>query len=532
MQAPVRAGSAVPGGAVTELWSLRADVLVESADEGEALTLYSRWGEIVVKSPGPTLRALLHRMQLGPTRLENVLGAGRLPPAATGSGRAALLVALARLQHLVVRSLATADGAGALLSVEAIARRARFRPLPVPPDLPLRLSSYTVLRTEHGTLQAESPLSLHRALLHGPEAALLAALLARPRTRRDLTTQVALPAPLIEAALSYLLAAGLVVQARDAETGESAEEAQAAPGSARFAEDEDPVLRLWSCTDLLFHSRSTLGRHDADAGATHPFGYGPGPEPNVRVRPEGGRVALHRPRFADVLAADPPFTAVLEARRSIRHFDPARPMTVRELGDLLYRALRIRARTDQGADPESDGLQNRPHPAGGSVYELEYYLLVEDCDDLEPGLYAYDPLRHDLVALPHGLGARAAVRNQARQAADLEHPPPVLLLVTARFGRMFWRYTTIGYSLILKNTGVALLTVQLVATALGLAACPLGGVDLDAVAELLGADWRAESGVGAIMLGRPAEGDEEDWPSGMSAVDDADWHPVRAAAHR
>ncbi|MFD0632044.1 hypothetical protein ACFQ9X_10920 [Catenulispora yoronensis] len=199
-----------PGGAVRQLWSLRPDVLVETADR--TLTLVSRWGETVIRAPGPLLRDSLTRMQLGPIWLDNVLDVERRPQAQVLAERAAMMLALGRLEHLVVRSLAAEGGGRILLSVEPVARAARFRPQPVEDGLPVRLSRFTTLRTVGGLLTAESPLALHRVLMHQPEAAMLVAALAGARTPQALETLVGGPPELVRTALSYLLAAGIAVR--------------------------------------------------------------------------------------------------------------------------------------------------------------------------------------------------------------------------------------------------------------------------------------------------------------------------------
>lgn len=510
-QASVAAGPP-PSRAVRQLWSLRADVLVETGPD-RALTLVSRWGETVVRAPGTLLRDSLSRMQLGPIWLDNVLDVDRRPHQQVLAERAAVMLALNRLEHLVVRSLAVADDGRILMSVEPVARAARFRPAGVEPAVPVRLSRFAVLRTSaSGLLTAESPLALHRVLLHQPEAAMLVAALAGPRTPEALGELIGATAETVHMALSYLLAAGIAVAGR--------------PGVPHpvFDEDEDPVLRMWSPLDLNFHTRSTLGRHDGDFGATYPLGPGPNPEPAVKPLPRTGRISLYRPEWKEVVEADAPFTAVLEARRSHRRFDRT-PLTARELGELLYRALRIRAQTAAGGDPDAGRTLDRPYPAGGAVHELEFYVTVGECEGLPPGVYAYDAQRHELVSVPVQPQERCELLGQARLAAELEDGTPVLITITARFGRVFWKYSGIGYRLILQDTGVVLQTLYLVATAMGLGACAMGCVDIDRTAGLLGLDWRTESAVGAVVLGRaprepvPGPAKKSRWPA-----NDPGWH--------
>ncbi len=52
--------------------------------------------------------------------------------------------------------------------------------------------------------------------------------------------------------------------------------------------------------------------------------------------------------------------------------------------------------------------------------------------------------------------------------------PQILLVITARFGRLFWKYQSLAYALILKHVGVLYQTFYLVATGMNLAPCALG----------------------------------------------------------
>jgi oxazoline/thiazoline dehydrogenase len=79
-----------------------------------------------------------------------------------------------------------------------------------------------------------------------------------------------------------------------------------------------------------------------------------------------------------------------------------------------------------------------------------------------------------------------------------------VLIVTARFGRVMWKYHAIGYSLVLKHVGVLYQTIYLVATAMGLAVCGLGGGDAGDFATASGLPYHAEGSVGELVIGTPA----------------------------
>jgi SagB-type dehydrogenase family enzyme len=60
-----------------------------------------------------------------------------------------------------------------------------------------------------------------------------------------------------------------------------------------------------------------------------------------------------------------------------------------------------------------------------------------------------------------------------------------------------------AYSTVLKDVGVLMQTMYLVATAMGLSPCAIGCGDAEKSARLLGTRFEAESSVGEFLLGGP-----------------------------
>jgi SagB-type dehydrogenase family enzyme len=77
----------------------------------------------------------------------------------------------------------------------------------------------------------------------------------------------------------------------------------------------------------------------------------------------------------------------------------------------------------------------------------------------------------------------------------------VQLVFTARFDRINRRYEGNAYALILQEVGALYQTMYLVATAMGLAPCAVGGGNADAFARVIGADPLEEASVGAFVVG-------------------------------
>jgi SagB-type dehydrogenase family enzyme len=83
--------------------------------------------------------------------------------------------------------------------------------------------------------------------------------------------------------------------------------------------------------------------------------------------------------------------------------------------------------------------------------------------------------------------------------------PQVLFTIAARFGRVSWKYSSLAYALILKDVGVLIQTLYLMAADMGLGACAIGSTNIDLFAKMTGLDFHVEGAVGQFAVGRGAE---------------------------
>jgi SagB-type dehydrogenase family enzyme len=378
-----------------------------------------------------------------------------------------------------------------LMTAEPLA--AAYRPGTAGPDSSVRLvlSKFSLIRRDGTQAVLESPCAFARIVLHDRRAAALAGALAAPSTLAEL---VALDLHLSPSSLRSCVE--LLWKARLLQDSAAAGTQQDEADSARDA---------WEFHDLLFHSRSRRGRHRNPYGATYPL-RGRSPQlPVSKPRMTGESVALHRPDLADVRAADLPFTTVLEARRSRRLHDVT-PITARQLGEFLFRTCRIRAVVPAGAQEIYDATK-RVYPSGGATYPLEVYVAAYRCEGLAPGLYHYRPDDHGLTRLRAPAASVEALGRAAAYASG-STVPHVLLILSARVQRVAWKYSSLAYATILKEVGALYQTMYLVATAMELAGCAIGGGNSDAFAKAAGVDYYTEPCVGEFMLGAAPPGEK------------------------
>lgn len=272
------------------------------------------------------------------------------------------------------------------------------------------------------------------------------------------------------------------------------------------------ALRMWEFHDLAFHWHHRLGAHRDPNGGLFPFTGEIDPAPGVRPSWTGERIALHR--TPDDFGKES-FADILRRRRSFRTYDEGRLISLADLGALLDRSARVRdlwlatVETPNGKEAVFEASR-RPYPCGGVSYELELYLAVNRCEDLSAGLYHYAASDHELVRIADRTPALDRLLADARNSTMKIADPQILVVVSARFSRVMWKYRSIAYALILRHTGVLYQTFYLAATELGLAPCALGTGNSEAFSVATGLDPLVEGSVGEFLLGgRPSAFERE-----------------------
>jgi SagB-type dehydrogenase family enzyme len=352
---------------------------------------------------------------------------------------------------------------------------------PVEPmtQIRVRLSRFAHVRRDGDTLILDSPRALGRVVLHSPRALASIAGLATPATAADLASDSGEPVAWCAALVGLLCAAAVLTVADD--TGITAEDREPAKG--------------WEFHDLVMHERSRPFRSDRPVGATNRFGEST-PEPSA-ARGGGATIALARPDITALSKTDVPFTQVLETRRS-RRFHGDAPITFDQLSEFLFRTLRTTSR--DGADAQAAG-RFRVYPGGGACHPLEAYVVVARCNGLAAGVYHYLADSHALAPIDCDAGAAQSLIRQSAVPMERGSEQQLQLVLTARFAVINRRYEGNAYALIMQEVGAVYQTMYLVATAMGLAGCAVGGGNADAFARLIGTNPLEESSVGAFVLG-------------------------------
>lgn len=205
-----------------------------------------------------------------------------------------------------------------------------------------------------------------------------------------------------------------------------------------------------------------------------------------KTYPEAARV-----RLPNLALDDSGLFTTLARRKSVRAYSPA-ALALGELSALLWAAA--------GMTERQDKVTSRVAPSAGGLYPIEHYVIANDVDGLERGLYHYDVLGRALERLHAGdLRSRIARAVLDQQfAADAQ----AVFVWTAVVERSRWKYGERSLRYVLLEAGHVAANVALAATALGLGACPIGAFYDEEVADILGVDSDAEPVVYLSTVGR------------------------------
>ena len=358
----------------------------------------------------------------------------------------------------------------------------------------LVLSRFAYMRRRGNEMVLESPRAGALFKICDPKIATAIAMLSTPQQIKQLRRQEVFPGVQL---LALLLDCQILFKVGAA--GES---------GLRLAEG-DQELVLWDFHDLLFHARSTEGRHANPLGGVYPYVGVIAPPPAARPSWPGKKIDLRQVSAAHPEAISP-VAKLLRKRHSTRSFDDHRPITLAELSQFLDGTARVLSRSNTTLELDDGGHTVRPYPSAGAAYELELYLAVNLCEGLARGFYHYDADTHELAPIGVAGNQLEALLAGAEYAMGAPAAPQILITIAARFGRMSWKYSSIAYALILKDVGVLTQTLYLIASEMGLGGCAIGIANIDLFAKMTGVEFHVEGPVGQFAIGRGAKSEAPD----------------------
>jgi len=185
--------------------------------------------------------------------------------------------------------------------------------------------------------------------------------------------------------------------------------------------------------------------------------------------------------------------SAMDKRRSHRIFTEE-PLTLEELSFLLWATQGVSRRVD-------DGTAYRTVPSAGCRHALETYLCVLNVAELEPGIYRYLPLEHQLL-----FECRKELLPEHIVKATLGQPvtgkAAVTFIWTAIPYRMEWRYDIAAHKVIALDAGHVCQNLYLACEAIGAGTCAIAAYHQEQMDLLVGVDGKDEFAIYLAPVGK------------------------------
>lgn len=183
----------------------------------------------------------------------------------------------------------------------------------------------------------------------------------------------------------------------------------------------------------------------------------------------------------------------IDNRKSVRHF-AGTPVTLPELSYLLW--------CTQGVKDSIPGSATfRTVPSAGARHAFETWLLVNNVEDLKPGLYRFLAIDHKLIAIDTADSVRDDIVTGCL-GQEMTGECAVTFIWTSVVERMTWRYGERGYRYMHLDAGHVCQNLYLAAEAIQCGVCAIAAFDDDLMNRVLGIDGNEQFVIYIAVAGK------------------------------
>lgn len=217
------------------------------------------------------------------------------------------------------------------------------------------------------------------------------------------------------------------------------------------------------------------------------------PQPPLEKAYKGDAKPIDLPSVESVEVESIDLTEAFLQRRSHRDYS-TESLTLAELAYLLWATAGVKQVYENRATM-------RIVPSAGARHAFETYLLINNVEGLQPGLYRYLALSHQLVLV----NAREGLKRDIMAATGGQKfvgTSAVTFLWVAVAYRMTYRYTERGYRYLFLDAGHACQNLYLACQAVGCGCCGVAAYGDNEMNYLLGVDGEDEFVVYLAPVGK------------------------------
>ncbi len=143
----------------------------------------------------------------------------------------------------------------------------------------------------------------------------------------------------------------------------------------------------------------------------------------------------------------------------------------------------------------------RTVPSAGARHPFETYLVMHNVENLQPGLYRYLPLEHQLIFLKE-IKDMSEIMTEAALGQRFAGKCSVVFIWAMVAYRAEWRYHTAAHKAALLDAGHICQNLYLACEAIGAGTCAIAAYDQQKTDELIGVDGIDEFSVYLAPVGK------------------------------
>lgn len=160
----------------------------------------------------------------------------------------------------------------------------------------------------------------------------------------------------------------------------------------------------------------------------------------------------------------------LSRRRSIRNFSNEK-VSMEELSTVLHYS--------SGLTGEYEESEHKPrlylfaYPSAGGLMPLNSFIFINNVDNIERGIYYYDPVRHSLRVIKNFCSDDDHIK--CTMSKELAQKASFIVYITGSLDLTGYKYSNRAYRFIMLEAGHLAQNLYLTSTAIGLGAVASGG---------------------------------------------------------
>jgi len=183
-------------------------------------------------------------------------------------------------------------------------------------------------------------------------------------------------------------------------------------------------------------------------------------------------------------------------RKSIREYSE-KPLTFQELSTLLVYSYGVRSFSPAY---NYSNFPFRTSPSGGGLQSIEIYCVINKVEEIEQGLYHFDPIHNCLDQIFTGFCIGKL--SEFCKGQEFVSNAGVVFILTMVLNRGIWKYSSIYYKIALLDAGCVAENIHLLSTAMDLGSCLIAGFNSEEVSKFIGVRDELEIPVLLISIGK------------------------------